>query len=342
MARSNTLLRLLNLDRLGQKAPQPAKASPKEAANPWLRAEAQTAESNGRGELPWRAEVAEGPRWYWKVLRVILIVALVIVLLVGLRTMFFPAASPAVKSTGDTAATFPAAAASGVADRFASDFLTWDAADPSARSNALGEVVAGGVDGDKFGWDGTGKQQATAAYTIAVDPSSAIDATVTVAVQVHPYDKDGKELPASWQAVAVPVHMQAGRAAVAGSPALVAVPAPHAVDAAQAPAEDTGLSHSTEDYAKSFFAAYASGTDVSAVAAPAASFTGLGGAVRFQSLTSWTVYASRGDTRQARAVVAWETKAGTTLTATYAVTLTRVTAGSATRWQVAAITASEH
>lgn len=343
MARSSFWLRALNLESLDTTATKRRSApEPEEPpANPWLRS-APAAEPAARPELPWHAERVEAPRWYWRVLRVILIVALAIVVLVGLRTMFFPQTAPVPKTKSDPAAMFPAAAASGVADRFATNFLTWDQADPSERSAALSEDVAGLGDGDKFGWDGTGKQTAGSAYTVAVDATSASDATVTVAVQVTPYDKDGKSLAATWQGLAVPMHIQGARPVVAAGPALVALPQPHQVDGGQAPAEDTALSNQTESYAKSFFKAYGSSSDVSAVSAPTAHFAGLGGSVTFQTLTSWTVYAGSGDSRQARAVVAWKTDNGAALTSTYTVTLTRVTAGSTTRWQAAAITAAKY
>jgi hypothetical protein len=339
------LLRLLNLENLGSKTPNPtAGQEPDEPArtNPWLRGANVTADPGTRPELPWHADRIEQPRWYWKVLRVVLVAALVVIVLVGLRTMFFPQSAPVAQTKADPAAAFPAAAAAGVAGRFATNFLTWDQADPGARSTALKQDVGGLSDGDKFGWDGTGKQSAGATATIAVDATSATDATVTVAVDVTAYDTDGKSLPARWQSLAVPVHIQGARPVIVGQPAIVALPNPKNVTTAPTPNEDTDLGKQTESYAKSFFAAYGSTSDVSAVPAPTAHFAGLSGAVTFQTLASWTVYSGNGDTREARAVVTWKTSGGSTVTSTYAVTLTRVTAGTTARWQVAAITAAQH
>lgn len=345
MARSNFLLRLLNLENLDSKTPKRAGAKEHDETtptNPWLRGANVIADPDPRPELPWHAERIEKPRWYWKVLRVVLVAALLVVVLVGLRTMFFPQSALVARTKTDPAAAFPAAAAAGVADRFATNFLSWDQSAPGARSSALKQDVGGLSDGDKFGWDGTGKQSAGAAYTVAVDATSATDATVTVAVDVTPYDADGKSLPSSWQSLSVPVHIQGVRPVVVGQPAIVALPNPKNVTIAQAPNEDTDLGKQTESYAKSFFTAYGSTSDVSAVSAPTAHFAGLNGAVTFQTLTSWTVYSRDGDTREARAVVAWKTRGGSTVTSTYTVTLTRVTAGTTARWQVAAITASQH
>lgn len=345
MARSNFLLRVLNLETLNSKPTKRALTPEHEespAANPWLRGATVGADRGTGPELPWTSERIEKPRWYWKVLRVVLIVALVVVVLVGLRTMFFPQSAPIVKTKADPAALFPAAAAVGVADRFATSFLSWDQADPSARAAQLKQDVGGLSDGDKFGWDGTGRQSAGSAYTVAVDATSATDATVTVAVNVTPYDAESKSLPASWQSLAVPIHIQGARPVVVGQPAIVALPSPKKVSTQRATNEDTELGKKTESYAKSFFAAYGSTSDVSAVSAPTAHFAGLNDAVTFRSLTSWTVYSGNGETREARAVVTWKTDGGPTVTSTYAVTLTRVTAGTTVRWQVAAITAAKH
>jgi len=338
------LLRALNLESLDLKTPKRSAGTGhvEPSTSVWLRGANAAADPSARPELPWSAERIERPRWYWKVLRVALVVALVVVVLVGLRTMFFPQSAHVAQTKTDPAATFPAAAAAGVADRFATNFLTWDQADPSARSTSLKQDVGGLSDGDKFGWDGTGKQIAGTAYAVAVDATSAVDATVTVAVDVTPYDTDGKSLPARWQSLAIPVHIQGARPVVVGQPAIVALPAARTVTTAQAPNEDTELGGQTEGYAKSFFAAYGSTSDVSAVSAPTAHFAGLDGAVTFQTLTSWTVYSGSGDTREARAVVTWKTSGDSIVTSTYAVSLTRVTAGTTARWQVAAITAAKH
>jgi hypothetical protein len=349
MPQSNLFLRVLNLQDLEPKRPKKpargevhAEKAGEATPNPWLRGASSTTEAATGQELPWHAERIDKPRWYWKVLRVVLIIALIVVVLVGLRTMFFPQVAPVQQTKTDPAAAFPAAAAAGVADRFATNFLTWSQDDPSVRVTALKQDVGGLSDSDKFGWDGTGKQVAGSAYTVDIDATSATDATVTVAVDVTPYDNDGKALPARWQSLAVPVHIQGARPVVVGQPAIVALPAAQKVTTEQAPGEDTELSNQTGSYAKSFFAAYGSTSDVSAVSAPTAHFAGLDGAVTFQTLTSWTVYAGNGDTREARAVVTWKTSGGSTVTSTYAVSLTRVTAGTTARWQVAAITAAKH
>ncbi|GAB3611551.1 hypothetical protein GCM10027414_36770 [Humibacter ginsengiterrae] len=342
MAKANIFLRALNLDGVEDKTQHQSTLPQTEhdqSANPWLQASTGTGEG---AELPWRQERSESPRWYWKVLRVVLIVALVIVVLVGLRAMFFPPTTTVAKPKSNPAAAFPQAAASGVADRFAMNFLTWDAAHAKTRTSQLSQDL-GGISGDAtYEWDGTGKQTAQAAYTVAVDPQNATDATVTVAVKVQPFDSNGTELPATWQGLAVPVHVQAGRPVVAADPALVALPNAQAVSGTQGPTPDSALTNSTQSYAKSFFAVYGTTGDMSTVAAPGARLSGLNGAVELQALTSWTVYGGDGQTRQARAVVTWTTKSGGVVTSTYALTLTRVTAGSTDRWQVSAITASQH
>jgi hypothetical protein len=343
VAKANIILRALNLDGVEDKAQTQSAVPPTEQHkpdNPWLQASTETARE---AELPWRQERSESPRWYWKVLRVVLIVALVIVVLVGLRAMFFPAAStPAAAPKSNPAATFPQAAASGVADRFAMNFLTWDASNAKTRTSQLSQDI-GGISGDAtYEWDGTGKQAAQAAYTVDVDPKNATDATVTVAVKVQPYDSNGKELPATWQGLAVPIHLQGGRPVVAADPALVALPNAQAVTVNTPDTGNQTLTNSTQSYAKSFFAVYGTAGDLSTVAAPGAQLHGLNGAAELQDLTSWTVYGGGGQTRQARAVVTWTTKSGGVITSTYALTLTRVTAGTTDRWQVSAITASQH
>ena len=348
MAARDSIFKLLNLDGLDSAGkPKKKKSASTTAtkgqtsagASPWVSAGEAVERTRAADELPWQIERSTGRAWYWRLLRTLLIAAAIIVILVGLRTMFIPPESTDQAAAVDPVAQFPAADASGVAERFTESYLTWDAANPGERSAALALDVPSVGNDDKFGWDGTGVQAATGARTLSVDATSDTEATVTVVAHITTQLPEG-EPTSRWTALAVPVAVSGARVVVIGQPASVAVPDAIGYEADARPNEDTKTARATEEYAESFFIAYGRDADVSPVTAPGSGITGLDGIYEFSTLKSWTVYEGKGDNRSARAVVQWIDAAGSTIEQTYSLTLTKVSGGASTRWQIASIDGS--
>ncbi|MCE0459521.1 conjugal transfer protein [Curtobacterium flaccumfaciens] len=312
-------------------------------ASMWVRnpepTDAPTTNRGGGGTVPWEAIPAHrGARRIW-VYRAVLIVLIGLPWLVGVVRMVNPPAAAAPTAT-QSAAPFPDTAGAAVAQRFAVSYLSWDEDAPEDRAAALALDVPGINGQDKFGWNGKGHQSAGSATTVSIDAETSKVATVTVAARVTPYNADDKAGTARWAALAVPVEVREGRVIVTGQPAAVAVPAPTGSSRTQPNKdEDTALGRSTESYARSFFTAYGSDADVSAVAAPSARIAGLDGLYTLDDLSTWQVFKGTGDTREAFATVDWKAGAAT-VTQNYRITLTQVTSGDTARWQVASVDAA--
>jgi len=347
MSSRSVLLRMLKLEGVdlsqGRRSRSEVRASQRdqssETANPWL--EAGRVEPVPAPDVPWQTGVTERRvRWYWPVLRGLLAAALLVVVLVGARTILVPpeqAVAPA--ATVPAASLFPTGIADGVAERFATSYLTWDEARPQARTAALKLDMAGLSADNRLGWDGKGSQTATNPRVLAVDASDETRARITVVVNVSRPEADGTTSQQQ-TALVVPVAIVNQRAVVTATPVTVAVPPPSAAPAIQDPAEDDALGRDTRDYAQSFFTAYGRDSDVSAVSAPDARIAGLGGLYTLKGVKTWLVFSGTADSRQARADVQWATASGALLEQTYDLTLTRVSAGDTSRWQVAAVTGS--
>src|SRR5690606_23584338 len=114
------LLRLLNLDGIvGESQPKPAKrpktkqkgkaqaADDAAATSSWLAAGEEVERAQAVEALPWQTERTTGRAWYWRLLRGALVAAAIVVLLVGLRTMFFPVKTEQAPAPVDAAAQFP-------------------------------------------------------------------------------------------------------------------------------------------------------------------------------------------------------------------------------------------
>lgn len=348
----NWLLRLLNLDGIVGESQSQATKRPKTkgksqatdtaSALTWIAAGEEVERAKAVESLPWQTERTTGRAWYWRVLRGALVAAAIVVLLVGFRTMFFPVKTEQAAAPVDAAAQFPTTDAAGVAERFTTSYLTWDQDAPEDRSAALALDVPSLSKSDRFGWDGTGWQNATDAHTITVDATDEENATATVVVQLATKIDEGNTTT-RWAALAVPVAVSNGRVIVTGQPASVAVPTPIAVDGTAAPLmEDSEIARSTKTYAESFFTAFGRDDDVSSLTAPGAGVAGLGGLYELGTLKTWSVYEGSGNTRSARAVVQWTDAAGSTIEQTYRLTLAKVSGGDSTRWQVASIDGLNH
>lgn len=294
---------------------------------------------------PWQPGSASRRAPLWQVLlRVLVVIVLVLLILTGIRQWFFRP-NAATSSTGPAAlpagTRFPDAAASGLATRFATAYLTWDATRPDARSAAL---AASGWGGDpEAGWDRKGKQEISGAVTVLrVDPRSDTEGSVTVTAQVVPWiTKDDQLVRDSARTVGlrIPIAVTtAGDVAVAALPAIVAAPAPAAPGGIQLTDADDKLGRETRDSITNFFTTYGRDSDLTALAAPGAEIRGLGGALSLVRLAEWTVAQPTGrDETSAVARVVWKSRDGAQLEQTYTLTLRLTTSGDVARWQVYAI-----
>jgi hypothetical protein len=120
-------------------------------------------------------------------------------------------ATPGPRGTGWSAADRAEATAMAVA--FATDYLSWDEADPARRGRVLaGYLGSPGAEPARFGWDGSGRQRAEFAVSgrTSVDPDGRL--AVDVRVRVTPYHRVGDR-------GTEPEPERAGTPAVAPAPA---------------------------------------------------------------------------------------------------------------------------
>ena len=332
------LRKLLNLP---EKKPKPAETEA--TVDPWNQAAAAaknvTTQKNNAAWSP--VEVQPRAKLWHRIVRGLVIAVLVFFLLAGMRTVLFPSKSTATAPAVPSTVYFPNVAAGGVAERYVSSYYTWDENDKDKRARALSLDSAGGqVESGAFGWDNKGKQTVNSTNVVAVKPESDSVGTVTVRYTATPYKLEKKEWkPQAQQVRAADVKIQVinDRVAVIGTPALVSIP-----EASSAPLtdqnimDDPAITESTSEYATTFFKAYGSETDVSALTAPGAQIAGMGG-TKLERVVKWTVLTGEADQRHAVATVKWKLNDATTLDQSYDVTLKRVTSGQTERWQVAAI-----
>jgi hypothetical protein len=295
-----------------------------------------------RADPPWTPEPESSfTTWGRRFLRGLVVVVLLLAAVTGVRSWLRPSHQAAPAASVEQ--TFPKDEARAVATRFATSYLSWNEDDRDARPAAIGLDLATGLD-KSAGWNGSGRQSAGTALPgeVRVDPSG-VTAQVDVRVFVQSYDKHGREWKpgrTGWQRLGVPVARTATRVVVTGPPTFISdgpVALPPDMPGTGAPDEE--LTTKTQKDAEAFFDAYAtSNAAVAAVTAPGSTITSLNGAVRFDALRDWQVYAGNDDERQATAAVTWAGAGKTTLAQNYTVTLRRtVAADGAERWQVAAI-----
>ncbi|MBQ0890716.1 conjugal transfer protein [Streptomyces sp. RM72] len=261
----------------------------------------------------------------------------------GVRTWIFPAKPPAPIEQADPQAearknNVPEAEAQQVAARFARSYLTWNAADPDARAKELEADLAKGID-PKLGWNGAGVQLVAQTIPGTVTQVGGKRARVRVDVRVSVVTGSGNKTrtATSWRGLEVPVAQGKGRVVVTGQPAMVGMPTAAEYKAPDVPEADSQLSGLTRETVADFLKSWAAG-DADQAAAPGADIQPLGSGLRLDSLDTWVVDAGSGDKRTGTATVRWKL-GGAQIQQTYQITLTKVSASSASRWQVEAVTA---
>lgn len=328
------------------------------AENPWIASPptesapiaqpAAHSPSRGGGGVFWVEHEESRKDTLWRyVLRVGVAIILVLLLITGLRVWIVDGllggADSETTSAPDLPAevVFPESAASGVAERYTRSYLTWDEDEADKRGAELARDASPESLGEQAGWNGQGKQSVSAVAAVGVDVSSTKRARVTVAALTTPSVKDKdkwKAGTARWQTLEVPVADTGDRITVTGLPGLVAMPPPATVDPGDEAELDSESTAASQADAETFFEAYATEEDVSALSAPGSDLAGIADEdMKFSGLSSWAVYAGDDKTRNARAVVNWELSGETTVSQPYDVRLVAVGDGDTTRWQIATV-----
>lgn len=317
---------------------RPAEPAPKPASSPATPAPAGTSAGSWavENEKTFGAALA-------KVLRVLLIVALVFVCIVGLRQIIFPTEATTVVQEVE-AETFPTAAGAEVATRQVAAYLTIDPADAAleARQQRLALDTSTGS-GDRLDSASvSGKQSVSNLAVVRVAPLEDGRARALVTGTITDYTASGEDWTAGDpRPVAAEVLLVAddtGAVSALGRPALMATtPGPVAANPAKGVQQDSTVGSATQEAAESFFSSYGEDESVTASVAPGAEIAGLAGGAEFSSLRGWTVYEGGDNTRTALATVAWTLPSGIELTQTYTLTLSSVSADEAGGWQISAI-----
>ncbi|WP_198047673.1 conjugal transfer protein [Kutzneria sp. 744] len=271
---------------------------------------------------------------------------------------------PPATSASSSTPTVSDTAMSGWAAVVATDYLSWDSADKTTRQTALARYAPSTttvIDG----WDGTGRQSADAAQTIAITRGAGDSAVATVRVRVTPYagapagsstsssaDADGNAasqpmpgatgwtaLPGRWVTLAMPLAQRAGRMVVTTTPALVGSPPTVAPAAAVADGDagDDGFAAATKDTVSTLLRAYATG-QLDYARAAGTTFAGLASTAALDSVQTWraptVAPGAQATTRTGDATVTWALSGGAgKLTCSYLITLQQ----QDQRWFLAAV-----
>jgi Conjugative transposon protein TcpC len=246
-----------------------------------------------------------GGRWGVWAGRFVVWAVLIVVAFNGVRAIFLRAtqapSQPHAPAQQNPASRYPVSLAEAFAMEFGQAYLNFDQAHASQRARQLAAFVPAGG-GEQFGWNGAGQMQLQSEQVAGIAVRDAHNALVQLLVTVN-----GKVMELS-----VPVYVASGRMAVSGEPALLPAPA-LASPAANQPAGNADLAAQSifENFLPSFFGAYA-GSDSATLGryvTKGFSITGLGGAVRYNSIQTLFV-PQGGSKRTITATVRWQLPGG--------------------------------
>jgi hypothetical protein len=287
------------------------------------------------GGLGRARSAVSGSRWLVWIGRTILWALVLVLLLHGIASLWRPN-GPATAPSQPLAPSpsFPVKGAEAFAVRFAHDYLTWDAATPGVRADALAPYVADGVD-KQLGWAGNGQQIAVLVLPTQTVVLSENAALVTVAAQVT-----GLNAP-RWLHLQVPVYAEGSEQfLVTDAPALVPPPAKAASPPEPLLATDLAVADQLREPLIAFFKAYAGSNpnELSYLLVPGAQIRTLNGVVTFADL-QLTVPYGKDNRRDVTAKVRWADQVtGSTFTQTYQVTVVQQKDG---RWYIAGLGANQ-
>ena len=276
-------------------------------------------------------ETVELPKNYVRgrlALQILIAVPLLVLAVLGVKATFADAPAVATGSNGPATIATDTSAASSTAEYVARNWIALD--DPANRTARLSRVWA---DAENPNWNGAGTLDLKGStYTVATHVIDEQTVDVTVAV----YIARGEEA-VGWIGVLVPIQLIDGAASVRAEPKIVGLPDPEPAPVPTPDNTDSDLSTQTRTDVDRFFTAWSDG-DAFGVTAPGVEIPAPPPSFGTATVTSWDVLAGTGDTRHGIAQVRFEIGDETTITTTYEVEITRVTAsGGNERWQVATI-----
>ena len=238
-----------------------------------------------------------GGRWLVWTFRIVVWVILLVIGYRGVMAIVLNETPPSHAKATPTASapTFPVGLAGAYALEFGQVYLNASPATQGQRQAELAQFLPAGSN-PQLGWDGSGTLTLQSEQVAGVAVHDANHAVVTLLARVN----------GGLMELGVPVYMSAGGIVISGEPAWL--PAPKAVEPpSPAPGNtDAGTQAVLTKWLPEFFDAYATGNQVTLgrFLEQGTSMTGLGGAVRYGSLSSVTV-PSGGSVRHIVATVVW-------------------------------------
>ena len=243
-----------------------------------------------------------GGRWGVWTGRFIVWVVLLVVAFNGVRAIFLRATQTPGKPATATqqsnpASAYPVSLAEAFAMEFGQAYLNFDQAHANQRAQQLAAFVPSGA-GQQLGWNGAGRMQLESEQVAGITVQDAHNALVQLLVTVN-----NRLLEFS-----VPVYADSSGMAVSGQPALLAPPPVASPPASSsAGSGDLTAQNTFNGFLPSFFEAFA-GSDSAILGryvTKGFSITGLGGAVKFDSIQSLSV-PQGGAKRNITATVRWQ------------------------------------
>ncbi len=238
-----------------------------------------------------------GGRWLVWTFRIVVWVILLVIGYRGVMAIVLNETPPShpTATPSATAPTFPVGLASAYAMQFGQVYLNATPATASQRAAELAQFLPSGAD-SQLGWNGSGSLTLQSEQVATVTVHDAHHAVVTLLARVN----------GGLMQLGVPVYSSAGGIVISGEPAWLAAPKPAVPPTPAASNTDTATQAVLTKQLPAFFDAYATGNQVTLgrFLDPGTTMTGLGGAVRFGSLSSVTV-APGGSIRHIVATVVW-------------------------------------
>jgi len=238
-----------------------------------------------------------GGRWLVWASRAVLWAVLLVIGYRGVTAIVTkPRPAPASPAPGAGAARgFPVSLAEAYALQFGEVYLNFSPATAATRAGQLAAFLPAGSDA-QLGWNGAGSMRLQSEQVAGITAQDSQHAVVTLLVRAN-----GRLME-----LGVPVYSANGGLAISAEPSLLPPPAHATPPETQSAASDPATAAALGGQLPAFFRAYASGDPVTLgrFLAHGASVTGLGGAVKYGSISGIDV-APGGATRHVTVSVVW-------------------------------------
>ena len=238
-----------------------------------------------------------GGRWLVWTFRIVVWVVLLVIGYRGVMAIVLnetPPSHPQAAASASAPA-FPVGLASAYAMEFGQVYLNASPATAAQRASQLAQFLPPGAS-PQLGWDGSGSLKLQSEQVAGVAVHDAHHAVVTLLARVN----------GGLMELGVPVYVSAGGAAISAEPAWLPAPKTAVPPSPPQANTDTATQAALTGPLTQFFTAYADGNQVTLdrFLEPGTSMTGLGGAVKFGSLSLATVPPG-GSVRHIVATVVW-------------------------------------